>query len=240
MVDHWAKQGARRGVPAESIVKDTLAAYQSVGKMADGLAQLHLAYMEKVPRLVLDQLPARPGVRHCRHAFVWEEDLSRWICRGCCRARKANPYLRRIGRCPLQASGLLKAAMLPQLGHVLAAAALGKGILVFCRRCGCYSQHRVRALNQACPGLRQTGQANALMAGRHPTTKEAFLGRPWKLWAKKVDKRPLLPVVEGEDQTQGHNLQANNLLDTDAAWQHPEEGGLDEEQEAADFLQFGA
>ena len=47
-----------------------------------------------------------------------------------------------------------------------------------------------------------------------------------------------LPVVE-EDPTQGHNLQAKNLLDIDAAWQHPEEEAYGEEQEAADFLQLG-
>ena len=152
---------------------------------------------------------------------------------GCCRARKANPYLQRIGRCPLQATGLIKAAMLPELGHGLAAASLAKGVLVFCRRCGCYSQHRVRALGHACPGLRQTGQAKALRAGRHPTTKEVFLGRPWKLWARGA--KVILPLVE-EDPLEvfdGSPLELGPVQELAG-------DAFDEEQEAADFLQFGA
>ena len=159
--------------------------------------------------------------------------MERWICRGCCRARKTNPYLGKIGRCPLQAIGLIKAALLPELGHNLAAVSLAKGVLAFCRACGCYTQHRVRALSLPCPGWRHTGQAKALRGGRHPTTKEPFAGRPWKLWVRPQCKAtlPLLDLEEEAHNWHQEEQSPDNLAGNleDQAW--------DCEQEAADFLQ---
>ena len=90
---------------------------------------------------------------------------------------------------------LMSFALLPELHHVVYAARLEKDIVVFCMRCGCYAQHRIRALGLVCAGHRQTGQAKALRDGRHPTTKEVFAGRALKLW--RIGVGPLQELAQG-------------------------------------------
>ena len=100
VVETWAKEGATRGLADEGTINDTLACYKKVSSMLAGMVKLHLVYEARVPATKLEKLPDRNRVPSHKHGFEWEDSCQRWICKGCCKARRTNPYRHKIGICP--------------------------------------------------------------------------------------------------------------------------------------------
>ena len=178
------------------------------------------------------------GWKHSRkqHQWQWSVSFQRYLCQACLK----SSVLQKKGNCSSlgeEASDRILAIL--NKGHQLAR--LGSSALVFCQKCGAYSEQRGRLLRQACQGSKcnQASKLKRLGKGWHPIRQ---------LWVGEVGRLPTRKFLESQrlesmgqlprelvDPFAGLMAQVLQVDEFSQPWPDREPGA--EEEEAAWHLQ---
>jgi hypothetical protein len=125
----------------------------------------------------------RTGLRP--HSFSWEPEVGAWICSDCRRWKKQRcSVIDRLACQPLPTGSMETAKIHPS--HQVFARPVARGLtsVVFCRRCGLYTQARLSKLKAPCKADKSSSAfrrfSSTIAAGIHPRTKSS-LGRAYSL-----------------------------------------------------------
>jgi hypothetical protein len=187
-VDLLAKAAASRGLPPLVDRTDFLRLRSQAAKVCKGIACMLEAWPLPAPKF-RDLQKARNTTNSNRshpspHSFSWEPEVGAWICSDCKRwKRQRCSALDKLPCHPLPAG-----AEITKLhpSHQVYARPVAKGLtsVVFCRRCGLYTQARLSKLKAPCRADQSSSTfrryTSTIAAGIHPRTKNV-LGRAYSL-----------------------------------------------------------
>jgi hypothetical protein len=188
-VDLLAKEAASRGLPPLVDRLDFLKAHGQAIKVCKGIARMLEAWPLPAPRF--GDLPRARNTTTAKqpgfapHRFSWEPDVAAWICSECRRWKRHRcSFIDKFPCCPLPA-GMLEATKIHP-SHQVYARPVANGItsVVFCRRCGLYTQARLSKLKAPCRADKSSSAyrryTSTIAAGIHPRNK-TVLGRAYSL-----------------------------------------------------------
>ena len=121
-----------------------------------------------------------------RHVLKWNPSAGKWVCGQCYRSFRSKISKQALGSCAgkpwlVQAHGGQQFVQrMHRLGHRVWTACIDdcdKGSIIFCTKCGAYSESRVKTMFRDCPGHRVAGGPKArlqrMLEGKHPTKRVA-------------------------------------------------------------------
>ena len=120
----------------------------------------------------------RPAAKHDLHQFAW--DGRGRFCSVCLRSARSPSS---AARCP-GSSPIFGRILSSDFGHKLWAATIDRSsLLIFCNRCGAFSERRAAHLARPCGAPSEFAPIffRQLRQGLHPTDSGRRLGKPWRL-----------------------------------------------------------
>ena len=190
VADEWAKRGARHCGPTDKDVRDHMHEYkarvgviQAIAAVLSCFEPVSWGSLEGVPREKAPKTSKLDGRTKQPHHYVWCGERQVYICRACLHYKTTSRHVQDKRTCKGLPGPIRELARDPRGHKLFVCLSEATGVpVVFCRRCGCYTETNFVKLREDCLAeqSKQRRRLRAILGGRHPTKNE-FLGRPWRL-----------------------------------------------------------
>jgi hypothetical protein len=206
----------------------------AAAKMFAQWPAVELSGLTRARRAAGPPASGRPRQAKASHCYEWIQHLACWRCKNCWHCKRCSRHPHDKATCKAVPEWVGK--VLPEFNHKLHMVDAGraKQPLIFCTRCGAFSECRLMHLGKPCRGA-GFGSHKLFLAtiarGKHPKWRKVMLGRPWPIILRASEPEEGIAPDVAEMVAQGEGEQAQDedqepILEEEGDWSLEEQAGF--------------